>query len=422
MKRKLLKVTLALFATAWVGGVQAEVKTIFARTLWTFNDLSIDPFPSNTTEKVDDKDVPTTNTDLNGEGLLYGGNTNSSLVTLNSNVSSTVTFSDAASTSVTTTKVIELESNTANGWTSSMTSARTGETYNSTYARALAFNTSVPGTAYVVLSRSAGNVNTGATFELTVSYKGESGWTYATQSEAIPERYAQKELKLHCDYAGTFWIRASQKSNVHAILFVPDPVNVTVGEHLYTTYYNGTAYNQELPEGLTAYGVSSQVSARTGQTVTLSPYNVIPAGAGVILKGSEAKAYALNYTKAESTYTGENYMVGTATEIAELSYNNYVLVYDSEDGKVKFARSNGTGGKPTVPAGHAYLSSKVYNTSSGARPNYLFLEDSNESTGVSAISSQAEASDTWYTLGGQRIVAPTTHGVYIKNGKKIIIK
>lgn len=416
MKSKLLKVTLALFATAWAGGAQAEVKTIFTRTLWTFNDLTYtasngdNPFPSNSTSGG-------ANIDLNGKGLLYTGGTGSSLATVSS---TDIAFSEG--TEVTgITKVIELQEQTS-GWasTSPFNSQRTGENYNSTLQRAMAFNTTVPGTTYVIFKRT-GSYKENKNFEIWFNYKSSS-WTATSATKTIENNSNLVEVSLHGEAAGTFWVRANTKSQVYAILFIPDPVNVTVGEHLYTTYYNSTAYNQELPEGLTAYGVSSQVSARTGQTVTLSPYNVIPAGAGVILKGSEVKTYALNYTKTESTYTGENYMVGTATEIAELPYHNYVLVYDSEDGKVKFARSNGDGGKPTVPAGHAYLSSAVYSAPSGARPNYLFLEDGNESTGVSAISTQTEASGTWYTLGGQRIAAPTAHGVYIKNGKKIIIK
>jgi hypothetical protein len=42
-------------------------------------------------------------------------------------------------------------------------------------------------------------------------------------------------------------------------------------------------------------------------------------------------------------------------------------------------------------------------------------------TGISRVAAEA-GNDTWYNLNGQRIDTPTKKGLYIKNGKKVIVK
>jgi hypothetical protein len=42
-------------------------------------------------------------------------------------------------------------------------------------------------------------------------------------------------------------------------------------------------------------------------------------------------------------------------------------------------------------------------------------------TGISRVASEV-GNDVWYNLNGQRIDTPTKKGLYIKNGKKVIVK
>ena len=42
-------------------------------------------------------------------------------------------------------------------------------------------------------------------------------------------------------------------------------------------------------------------------------------------------------------------------------------------------------------------------------------------TGISRLASEV-VGDVWYNLSGQRIDTPTKKGLYIKNGKKVIVK
>jgi len=47
--------------------------------------------------------------------------------------------------------------------------------------------------------------------------------------------------------------------------------------------------------------------------------------------------------------------------------------------------------------------------------------DDSDVTGISRIAVE-DGNDTWYNLSGQRISTPTKKGLYIKNGKKVIVK
>ena len=45
-----------------------------------------------------------------------------------------------------------------------------------------------------------------------------------------------------------------------------------------------------------------------------------------------------------------------------------------------------------------------------------------DATGISQIAVEADSDDNWYNLSGQRISTPTKKGLYIKGGKKVIVK
>ena len=43
-------------------------------------------------------------------------------------------------------------------------------------------------------------------------------------------------------------------------------------------------------------------------------------------------------------------------------------------------------------------------------------------TGIAEIDGNDDTSDKWYDTRGRRIAKPTTKGLYIKNGKKVVVK
>jgi hypothetical protein len=70
----------------------------------------------------------------------------------------------------------------------------------------------------------------------------------------------------------------------------------------------------------------------------------------------------------------------------------------------------------TLAAGKAYL--QLPNTSSAREISFIFDD---ETTGIKTVSNAAENNGMIFNLNGQRVSSPKG-GLYIKNGKKVIIK
>ena len=225
MRRNLLKqfmLTLSFFLLGGVGA-WADIKTIGSKsTTWIFNSLDVEnyegkAFPSNTSGS---------NTDLNDEGLIYTGNTGSSLQT----VSGTSVTINGSTLDKQVTQVIRLQESYATTWTSAFQSnTRTGETYNSTIARSFAINVSSAGTLYVVVKHT-GNIDTGKQdrlyellFNSSRQYSENNNYKYInTTSNINDNNNSLLEMSLHGDGEGVFWFRAGLQSDVYAIKFVPD--------------------------------------------------------------------------------------------------------------------------------------------------------------------------------------------------------
>ena len=101
---------------------------------------------------------------------------------------------------------------------------------------------------------------------------------------------------------------------------------------------------------------------------------------------------------------------GTTAELTGAAGNIYVLNKTNENG-VGFYKLKSTG---TIDANKAYLT-----YSASARDFFGF----DETTGISekVIVNSEKFDGEWYDLGGRRIAQPTK-GIYIINGKKIVIK
>ena len=70
----------------------------------------------------------------------------------------------------------------------------------------------------------------------------------------------------------------------------------------------------------------------------------------------------------------------------------------------------------TLQAGKGYLNISV---GAGAKPSFITFE---ETTGISNAAVETTEDDgTYYNLQGVRVMNPQK-GIYIKNGKKIVIK
>lgn len=156
---------------------------------------------------------------------------------------------------------------------------------------------------------------------------------------------------------------------------------------------------------LTAYVVTKT----TNEAVTLSSVDEMPANSGVILKGTAGATYSIP-VKADAAYAGTN-LLSAAVTATDIEANEAYILQSGEFRLVSAAS--------TVPAGKAYLLKS--NVPSGARAmKFVFEED--ETTGISSMqNSQSTMHHEVYNLNGQRVAQPAK-GLYIVDGRKVIVK
>lgn len=187
----------------------------------------------------------------------------------------------------------------------------------------------------------------------------------------------------------------------------------TVGETGYATFAADVALDlSTLTEGFTAYFASSAADDKVMMTKAMD--EKIAAGEGLFIQGKGA--FTITETR-EATADVDNYLVGgdgVENGVAkEEGFNKYVLGVDGES--VSFFLINE---KPaTVAIDKAYLQVPS-STVPGARLNIVF---GGETTGISSMKSSESGVDSYFNLSGQRVAAPQK-GLYIVNGKKVIIK
>ena len=161
------------------------------------------------------------------------------------------------------------------------------------------------------------------------------------------------------------------------------------------------------------------------------------AGLGVILYNNEETSYDFGLFVADihdtKTLSGSNMLCANLTQNNEIGKNNdgstvnYLLnakgtnvVTGQEVTGIAFYRASKTA---KLGPNKAYL---PMSASAGSKMSMVFaVEDdgeSGETTGIAVVNTKRGEDNTYYTLSGVKVDCPTKSGIYIKNGKKIIIK
>ena len=173
-------------------------------------------------------------------------------------------------------------------------------------------------------------------------------------------------------------------------------------------------------EGLTAY----TVTAVNNNTLTLAPVNKVPAGTGLLLKGTADANFNVP-TTATATAIAGNYLVGVLngetvvqkTETVEsVGYTNFILANGSYG--IDWYTLSEAG---AIGANKAYLRLPTSALSSSARLTMEF----GDATGVGEMRNEKGEmrNDAWYTVNGVRLSGkPTRKGLYIFKGKKTVVK
>lgn len=180
----------------------------------------------------------------------------------------------------------------------------------------------------------------------------------------------------------------------------------------YATF--SSEYDVTVPEGLTA----KYASAVAGGKITWEEFgaNGIKAGQGALLKGTAGGEY--KFTPATSAEAPSVNFMKAINEKKQLlqtegSNTNYILSKSTVSGDAALGFYKVNAGGSWCAAGTAYLS-----VPSQQAPEYIVL---GETTGIANVNRENVSDNQYYMLDGRRVAQPTK-GLYIVNGKKVIIK
>lgn len=193
---------------------------------------------------------------------------------------------------------------------------------------------------------------------------------------------------------------------------IPDGISFTTTDNMdgWRSFYDATQ-DYEVDANTKIYVAA--VSATPG-TVELTQKDAtkIPHGEAVILKTSAGDHKMVLTKTTGATTLGDDNVLDYATSG---TINGYRLGYKSGTG-VAFYKYNAA-----APAsGVVYIDKSNVNTSTGAH-EFLAMSFGDDVTAINKVEAKKAENGVIYNLAGQRVAQPTK-GLYIVNGKKVVLK
>ena len=288
--------------------------------------------------------------------------------------------------------------------------------------------------------------------EMPIVVKAATAGTYTIKTTTLPKTYFKNLLvgnnsdtKLSVTPEGTdlyYFLSTSgfskftstREIGAHkAYVRVPALPTATVGESVPFTI--GSGQGTSLCPGVdvdfsSLTNLKAYVILGWNGSIIMAPVDYASAGTPLYIKGPQGE-YSVPSSAIQTVYT--NMLVGNNSDEAitihptDGDYTNYFL---SSNGFSKFSADRQTGAhKSYLQVLTSYLTEPASTRGVNESPvlNEIIVDvaksiiSDGETTGINRVV-QEDGNDTWYNLSGQRISAPTKKGLYIKNGKKVIVK
>ena len=218
-------------------------------------------------------------------------------------------------------------------------------------------------------------------------------------------------LTLQKDGEGYYFFKITEQQSIIALevtYTTAEYFTVKVSSAGYATLF----YDKDLtiPAGVEAY-YGKMNGAGDAFEMTQITSGKIPANTGVILKAAAGTYNFLTTSGAEAIAAADNDLTGATTATAVAANSVYTLGQNGE-GVVGMRVYSGT----SIRAYSAYIT--------GASParEFVELDIDGYATGIKKIDDvRSKKDDVYYDLQGRRVLYPTK-GLYIVNGKKVIVK
>lgn len=158
-------------------------------------------------------------------------------------------------------------------------------------------------------------------------------------------------------------------------------------------------------EGLKAYIITD--TDISDNDLAITPVDVVPAGTGVLLKGTKGTTYKVPVVADEPALYKGNILVAAEEDVALTDGEAYIL---TAEGKFNLCNAG------TLAMGKAYIPASSF----GGSVKELSLSFAG-ATAINGIENAKTADNAIFNLAGQRVAQPTK-GIYIVNGKKVFVK
>lgn len=246
--------------------------------------------------------------------------------------------------------------------------------------------------------------NAGVTFEFKVGDKiifspSTKGYFFESESDIFT-------LDTDADVVLAAGGNSSKVVDYIAIMKTAEPVAVSAVK--FATYV--PTFNVVVPADAKVYTAKVN-EAKSAVVLTEVPAGSVIAKGTPVLVGAEAGSYTFAASAEEAAPVENNDLKAATADTKGNGSTIYALV--EQDGKAVFAPlKEGV----AVSLGHAYLELPA---ASAAR--FYSIQFGGETTGINEVNAAAKADGAYYTLQGVK-TSKAAKGIYIHNGKKVVIK
>lgn len=246
--------------------------------------------------------------------------------------------------------------------------------------------------------------NAGVTFEFKVGDKtvfspDTKGYFFESESDIFT-------LDADADVVLAAGGNSSKVVDYIAITKTAEPVAVSAIK--FATYV--PVINVVAPADVKVYTAKVN-EAKSAVVLTEVPAGSVIAKGTPVLVGAEAGSYTFEASAGEAASFENNDLKAATADTKGNGSTIYALV--EQDGKAVFAPlKEGV----AVTLGHAYLELPA-----ASATRFYSIQFGGETTGINEVNAAAKADGAYYTLQGVK-TSKAAKGIYIHNGKKVVIK